>query len=383
MDKINNFVNQINNKLLEIRKKLHQNPELSNEEVKTTEIIKCFLEEYGIELHRFNNINGGYVFIDCGKDDSIAYRADIDALPVYENTSCDFISNNEGVMHACGHDVHTTIALGLCLTLKEFKDSLDTNFVIIFQPAEENNPRGGAKDVINEGVFEKYSIKEVYGAHCWPKYSVGDVLVKSGVQQAASNKFTVNIKGVNSHAAQPHLGTDAINIAIQFVDFAINKLRREISPNDICVISIGKVESKGRYNVISDNVILEGTIRSSSSKTHQYIFKRLGEYIQFTNSLYKTKSEIYISDGYGCVENESNLVNKFTEFYFNSEKVNIISDFETSLIAEDFYAYGEITKSMFVFLGCGTEEPLHSSSFLPKDDLISFGVKLFANYFLI
>ncbi|WP_213975676.1 M20 metallopeptidase family protein [Tepidanaerobacter acetatoxydans] len=378
-----NYIDDNISQLFKIREKIHKNPELSNEERETTNSIEQFLNENDIIFNRFKDINGGYVFIDCNKNESVAYRADIDALPIEENTNCDFSSNNRGIMHACGHDIHTTIALGLCLTLEKFKTNLNTNFVIIFQPAEENNPRGGAKDVINEGIFEKYSIKEIYGAHCWPKYKIGDVLVKSGVQQAASNKFTVEIEGVSSHAAEPHLGTDAINIAIQFVDYAINKLRREINPNEVCIVSIGKLISNSRYNVISNKVTLEGTIRSASFETQQFIFRRLKNYIEFINSFYETNSVIFISDGYESVSNNKDLVNKFNKSQQKYNDLNIISDFETSLIAEDFYAYGKVAKSMFVFLGCGTNEPLHSDKFLPDSNLIGFGVNLFARYFIL
>lgn len=380
---IEDYINKNYEKIINIRKTIHENPELSNKEFNTTNSIEKFLKENNIKFNRFKNINGGYVFLNNNKNTSIAYRADIDALPILERTNCSFSSKNLGIMHACGHDVHTTIALGLCLTLNNFIKSLKTNFLIVFQPAEENNPRGGSQDVINEGIFEQYNVKEIYGAHCWPGYSVGEVLVKEGIQQASSNKFRVEIDGVNSHAANPHLGKDAINLSIQFIDYAINKLRREISPHEVCVISIGKVESVGRYNVISNKVIIEGTIRSASEETKLYIFKRLRDYIKFLNYFNGTDSSIFISEGYGSVINDGNLVDRFCEFQSNFNNVNIINNFDISLIAEDFYAYSKVAKIMFVFLGCGTNESLHSEKFLPSEDVIKFGLLLFARYFIL
>lgn len=380
---ISDYIKDQYSALKEIRRKIHSNPELSNDEIETTNTIEKFLSKHGIKFMRFKNVQGGCVFIDNKKESSIAYRADIDALPITEKTNCNCSSKNKGVMHACGHDIHTTIALGLCLVLNNFKEKLDNNFIIIFQPAEENNPIGGSKDVINEGIFNEYNIKEIYGAHCWPKYKVGDVLVRQGTQQASSNKFVAHIEGKNSHAAEPHLGIDAINISIQFIDYALNKLRREISPNDVCVVSIGKMESTGRYNVISSNVTIEGTIRSSNDEVKNLIFDRLNSYIRVLNEFYGTNSTIEIADGYGPVINDRDLVRKFIEKQSNYNDINIISDFNMSLIAEDFYAYRKVAKSMFAFLGCGVDESLHSDKFLPDEDLIYFGVLAFARYFIL
>ena len=381
--KLKKYIDEIYSEVLDLRRKIHTNPELSNFEKETTNTIDQFLNKNNITFHRFKNIYGGYVFVDQNKNRTIAYRADIDALPIKEKTNCDFASYNEGVMHACGHDVHTAIAYGIALCAEKFKENLNHNILIIFQPAEEDNPKGGAKDVIQESIFSKFNVSEIYGAHCWPGYKVGDILVKNNVQHAASNKFSVIVRGKNSHAAEPDKGIDAIEIALQVVDYAINKLRRELSPHETCVISIGKIESKGRYNIVSDEVEIEGTIRTTSEYSLKLIESRLIEYIDRINSFYKTESNIIVHDGYDMVENDDNLFKSFVEFQsVNNNELNIINEFNTSLIAEDFSAYKTVVHTLFVLLGCGTNVPLHSESFLPDENTIKMGIIAMSSYLL-
>lgn len=378
---IKNYIDKIYNEVLNLRRKIHINPELSNFEKETTETLNSFFVKKNIYFHKFKNIYGGYVFINNNKSQSIAYRADIDALPIQENSGFEFVSKNQGVMHACGHDIHTAIACGIALCSNKFKDSLNYNILVIFQPAEENNPKGGAEDVIKEGIFKKYNISEVYGLHCWPGYNLGDVLVKKNVQQAASNKFSILVRGKNSHAAEPDKGIDAIEISTQVVDYALNKLRRELSPHETCVLSIGSIQSKGTYNIISDEVEIEGTIRTTSKYSLDLIKSRLSDYIERINVFYKTKSEVTVHNGYDMVINNDSLFKSFIEYQNDKNKeINIIDDFDTSLIAEDFSAYRSVANSLFMFLGCGTNIPLHSDRFLPDENTIKLGINLMGSY---
>ena len=197
---------------LEFRRDIHRHPELSNQEVETTRRIREFLARDGLELCPIGALNGGFVRINAGKARTLCMRADIDALPLTEHTGAPFSSVHEGVMHACGHDMHTAIAAGIACELNRVKDRLNCNILVLFQPAEEANPVGGARPVTEAGFLTDQHIDEMYGLHMWPSLPVGDIELRPGPIMAASDRFRIEVLGTAAHAAEPHLGVDAIVI---------------------------------------------------------------------------------------------------------------------------------------------------------------------------
>lgn len=254
------FSPELLQELKELRKDIHCHPELGYTEKHTTDRIEKFLQARGVAFHRFEKLTGGYTMIDVGAYRTLGFRCDIDALPLTENTGVDFASQKPGIMHACGHNMHTTIGAGLAVALYQNRQYLHCNAAILFQPAEECNPRGGAKPVLETGFLKNLNIAEMYGMHVWPSLPVGTVALRAGTLMGASDHFRIEIRGKKSHAAEPHRGVDAISIATQVYMALVYRLKREVPPFAGSLISIGSFNSAGRYNVICDHVMLEGTI---------------------------------------------------------------------------------------------------------------------------
>lgn len=370
-------------KYIELRRQLHRNPELSNQEKETTYRICEFLNSEGLNFMPFQRSYGGFVKIDVGAKKTVCFRADIDALPLSENTGAEFSSEKYNVMHACGHDMHTGIAVGVACELNKVKEALIDNVIVLFQPAEEDNPKGGAKSIVNDNFLENQKISEIYGIHMWPSLPVGDIELRPGPIMAASDRFIIVVNGKNAHAAEAHLGVDAISIASE-IDLALtSRLRREISPFDNVIIAIGSFQSFGRYNVICDKVILEGTVRTVHEKTRSYIHKRIKEIATSIAQTYGGISIVNINPGYGVVNNDYRLFKKFSNMAIrNLGNAHVHTDSHPSLIGEDFYYYGTKIPSLYIHVGCESNYPLHSNCFLPKEETMEFTIQLMTDYFL-
>lgn len=366
-----------------LRWKIHHNPELSNKEKKTTDTLNSFFNSYGLKFNRFKNFYGGYVLIDVAAKQTVCFRADIDALPIKEQTGVKYSSGKPDCMHACGHDMHTAVAAGLAVVLQGKKDKLKKNVVILFQPAEENNPIGGAKAIIAEGFFKKMKITSIYGLHVWPSYKVGEIGTRCSALMGSSDRLRIEIKGKSAHAAEPNNGVDAIFIASEIINGVVHKIRREIDPFDASLATIGVVKSFGRYNIICDDVILEGTIRAASAQARAIYHKRIKEICRDIAKTYKGKASVEIADGYHVVYNDNNQTTEFIEFaekHIGKKKVH--SNINTSLIGEDFSFYTEVLPATFFFLGCESNYPLHSDKFCPKESTLDFAVSFLRDFFL-
>ncbi len=366
-----------------LREEIHRKPELGYKEYNTTKLIKEFLNKKEVEFYNFDNLTGGYAYIDCKKDKTIGFRADIDALPILENTCINFKSENKGTMHACGHDVHITIAAGIAVILNSLKEYLNYNVAIIFQPAEESNPNGGARLIIEQGIIDKLNLSEIYGLHVWPKYNVGQIAIKEGPLMGSSDKFTIKVIGKNAHAAEPHIGVDAISIAIDIINAIEHKLRREIDPFEVALVSIGSINSTGRYNVICDNVEIGGTIRTISKSTRTFVHRRIEEISTQIANAFNGEVIVDISDGYPVLENNGELSRRFIKYSTNYlGESNVITNINPSLIGEDFSFYCTEVPSLYFFLGCESKYSLHSDKFLPKEGTIYTGIDLMSKYIL-
>ena len=368
---------------LDLRRDIHCHPELSNQEIETTERIWRFLKQDGLALQTFSNCMGGFVRLDQGKEKTLCMRADIDALPLTEQTGLPFASVNPGVMHACGHDMHTAIAAGVACELNRVRDRLNCNLVVLFQPAEESSPIGGARPIVESGFLEAQRIDALYGLHNWPSLPVGEIGVKPGAIMAASDRFHIEIIGRTAHAAEPHLGVDAIMIASKIDCALVQDLRHEVDPFDPISVSIGAFSTEGRYNIVCEHAALDGTVRSTHEGTREYLHRRIREIAEGIARTYGGEAKVEITKGYGVVDNDPRLYEAFAEC---AKRVigadNIHTDIHPSLIGEDMYYYGTRIPILYFHLGSESQHPLHSNQYLPKEACIETGIDLMTEFFL-
>lgn len=369
-------------RVFDIRQKIHQSPELGYKEYETTNLIITELNRLGLMVKTGFSKTGAVGIIrvkDAQK--TIAIRADIDALPIEEKTGVDFSSKKKGVMHACGHDVHTSIALGVGAVLKKLQNKLKYDVKLIFQPAEECNPHGGSKMMIKNGVLN--DVDAIIGFHVWPSLPVGTIGVVKGCAMAASDRLKIIIKGQRGHAAEPHKTVDAINIAAQVVN-AINFFKsKNLDPFEPVVISIGSVYSEGRHNIVCPKVILEGTIRTLNENVRMFIKRYLPKVISDTVDSLGGSCEIEYVKGYDALINDNQLTERFiknTKLLLGKDKV--LTTIRPSMIAEDFAFYAKKVPATYFFLGCESPYSLHSNEFLPNKSSIEIGIKIISSFLL-
>ena len=246
-------------RMIEIRRYLHQHPELSFKEVETPKYIADFYKDKDCKVETNVGQNGVKVTIDSGKPGkTLAIRADFDALPIKEETGLPFASENEGVMHACGHDAHTAYMLILAETLIEMKDQFKGKVIVIHQPAEEMPP-GGAQGMIKDGVLD--GVDHVLGAHVMSTMEAGKVFYKEGFVQTGRAYFKLTVHGKGGHGSSPHMANDAIVAGANFVTTAQTVVSRRLSPFETGVVTIGSFDGKGQFNVIKDSIEIEGDVR--------------------------------------------------------------------------------------------------------------------------
>ena len=266
----------IKDELIEIRRNIHKHPELGFEEYKTSKLIKDFLDSEAIEYYSISKTGVcGIIHGKTSKGKTIGVRADIDALPIVDKKKCSYRSEEEGKMHACGHDAHTAILLGVAKILNKNKDIFSGNIKLIFEPAEETT--GGAKLMIEEGILVKPDVDAFIGLHVTESVDCGQIKIKKGMVNAASNPFIIKIKGLGGHGAYPHITIDPIVISAHVIIALQTIVSREIAPLNPSVITIGSIHGGTAQNIIPEDVILKGTIRTTSKKDREFIVKRVQE----------------------------------------------------------------------------------------------------------
>ena len=298
----------IESELIEIRRDLHENPELGFDLFRTSQKVKDFLTKEGIEFYEVAGT--GICAIIRGKGEkTIALRADMDALPLQDKKICSYSSKIEGKMHACGHDAHTTILLGAAKILNSMKDEIKGNVKLFFEPAEETT--GGAPIMIKEGVLQNPNVDAVIGLHVEEWLEAGTVGLKRGDAYAASNPFTIKIIGKGGHGASPHMTIDPIVIASNVIISLQNIVSREIPPTDAAVITIGSIHGGTAENIIPEEVTISGIIRTMKSEHREYIKNRLVQVVEGIVSSMRGKCEINIEESYPCLYNNDKLADMF------------------------------------------------------------------------
>ena len=357
-------------KLIDDRHFLHMNPELSGEEFATTEFIKEKLKEHNIKIIETNLKNG--VVAEIGQGDKVvALRADIDALPIQEESGVVYHSKVKGKMHACGHDFHTISLIGAAILLKENEDELKGRVRLIFQPEEEIN--SGAVKMIEENVLEGVSC--IIGFHNKPDIPVGFIGIKEGPLMAGVEQFEVEIRGVGTHAAAPHNGNDPIVTASQIITGLQSIVSRHISPLETAVVSVTKIEAGKTWNIIPDRVKLEGTIRTFSEKVREETKKLFEQIIKNYSAAVNQEAEIkWISDGSPVDNNE-----KMAEILKKeiSKFAKVIAP-EIMMGGDDFARYQEKVPGLYAFIGTGCPYEWHHPSFLIDDKALPYAI----NYFI-
>lgn len=362
------------NKLRQYRRDLHQIPEIAFDLFLTSAYLKKELHLMG--YHTEDTAKTGLIAYKEGKSqEAIAFRSDMDALPIDEQTNVDFQSKHPKKMHACGHDGHMSMLLGFAEYVSHL-DQLQKNVVFIFQPAEEGP--GGAKIVIEEGIFEKYHIKSIFGIHLNPELEEGLYGLVDGPMLAQNGEFYLTLKGKSAHAAQPHLGNDAILASSHLVSMYHSIVSRRINPLESAVITIGTIHGGEARNVISNEVRLSGTIRSFTKDIYSTLKKRMRSIDQAIQLAFDVEITNDIIDYYPPVINDQQLFD-LLKTDLESKEYQILTPM---MFAEDFAFYQEKVPGLFVMLGTRNVEknyihPLHSCYFNFDEIVLNRGVELY------
>lgn len=356
-----------------MRRTLHKIPELGHAEYKTSAFIKSQLDQMGI---RYESVleTGIVAFIEGTRPQkTLAFRADMDALPIGEETGESFESEHPGMMHACGHDGHMAMLLGLAKYLSDPEVSVMNHIVLIFQPAEEGP--GGADPLIQAGIFETYKIDEIYGIHVYPELAQGKVSSCPGPMMAMVGEFDLKLIAKSAHGAMPNMGLDAVLIASEMVLGLQSIVSRNIDPIEPAVLTVGKFTSGERRNILAGTANLEGTIRAYNQDVFQVIINRIKTYVQGVAAAYAIEYELEIRDLYPPVVNDVNLYETFK--MVNGDLATIQ---KPQMISEDFSYYQKKVPGLFYFLGVRNEEkgfvyPLHHPKFNLDEQALMDGVE--------
>ena len=376
---------EIKNLLINLRRDFHENPELGFEEWRTSGKIKDFLKEEGIEYIETAKtgvcgIIRGTLKDDSKKDRCIALRADIDGLPMDDKKTCSYSSKVKGRMHACGHDAHTTILLGAAKLLNRHKDKFSGTVKLLFEPAEETT--GGAPIMIREGVLENPRVEKIIGLHVEETLDAGEIMIKKGVVNAASNPFTIKVKGKGGHGAYPHMAIDPIVMASQVVLGLQSIVSREIKPVNPAVVTVGSINGGTAQNIIPDEVTLKGVIRTMTLEDRAYAKERLEEISKSICKAMRGDCEVEIEESYPCLYNNSSLVELVSEAAKEIIGDENVKEQEAPKLGVESFAYFALERdSAFYFLGARNVEKniiysAHNSRFDIDENLLPIGVSI-------
>ena len=357
--------------IVEIRRELHRFPEMGNSEFRTTEIIINCLDKWGVKYERL--LETGVVAIVEGKDSgkTVALRADIDALPIEEKTELPFSSQNEGIMHACGHDIHTAVLLGTAKILSENKDKFCGKVKLIFEPDEEL--LGGAERLIEKGAMK--DVSAVFGLHVRPELPKGHVQVKYGKSYAAADVFEVDVIGKSVHGAEPQKGIDALLIASHIVTALQTVVSRNLAPTESAVLSVCTFNAGTVCNQIAGKATFGGIMRSLGKETREKLKSLLTSTAIGIAESMGAKCEVRIRESYPGITNDNEMtafLKECAEDILGKENVSVS---DTPLMtSEDFGFYLDEAPGSFYHVGCECDYPLHSDRFNPDESAILTGM---------
>ena len=364
-----------------IRRDLHRHPELLFDVHRTAGIVAERLREWGVDEIVTGIGRTGVVGVIRGKGQNsskvIGLRADMDALPIHEETNLEHRSTVPGKMHACGHDGHTAMLLGAAKYLAETRD-FDGTAVVIFQPAEEGG--GGGKEMCADGLMERFGIDEVYGLHNWPGMPVGRFAIRKGGIMAAADKFIIKLEGRGGHAAKPHETIDPLVAACQMVTALQTIASRNADPLESVVVSVTTVQAGEAFNVIPQHVMLKGTVRTLSHAVQDLAEQRLREIVTGLAQAFKVSCEIEYERGYPVTFNhagQTDFVTSATKQTFGSDSID--ADTAPTMGAEDFSFMLNERPGAYIFMGNGDSAGLHHPAYEFNDEAIPYGIAYWAS----
>jgi amidohydrolase len=372
--KTNFFENIPTNKIIEWRRHIHQNPELSFKEVSTSSYVEDALKTFGnIQVSRPTATSVIGILKGTKPGKTVAFRADMDGLSVQEETELSYSSKVDNVSHACGHDAHTAMLLGTAATLAKMRDQIEGTVYFIFQHAEEQPP-GGALEIIKSGVIAE--VDAFFGMHVLPNFPAGHIgILPIGPASTTWDGFSLTIKGKGSHGSMPHLGIDPIVVGAEIVGALQTIASRSVQPGELAVVSIGKFQSGDAPNVIADKAELAGTVRTTSDETRKLVEKRIKTIIDHITKAHDAQYDLDYIPNYPAIENDATLTalaRRSAQSILGSERV---FDAPMMSASEDFSYYKQIAPECFLTLGIGDGVANHNPKFNIDEKALVNGVK--------
>ncbi|MET4349517.1 M20 family metallopeptidase [Bradyrhizobium sp. RT9a] len=373
--------------VLELRHAMHCEPELSNAEWKTQERIRTVLRRFGLHVTTTFHTTGLYVDIEgrgSGPRQAVAVRGDIDALPIQEaREDLTYRSQVNGVMHACGHDMHSSIALGTALALHRLRDNFAGKVRVFFQPAEEAEPLGG-RTVRDENLLD--GINRAVGFHVSPGIPAGMFGAQEGAVTKSADQFKLTLTGKMAHGASPHNGIDAITIAAAFVNEVQKVVSREMPNDDGAVVTIGTIHGGEATNIICPSVVMEGTIRTASSERRSLLSQRVREVAEGIAATHRGQAECIICPGEPAVINDGEMVRRFRELVLTTAgRDALFNERRPAAGSDDFGFYAACVPSIYFWFGSrapGNDSFVHTPTFAASDDIIIPTTELTVRYIL-
>ncbi|MEW5848605.1 MAG: M20 family metallopeptidase [Myxococcota bacterium] len=368
--------------LVETRRWFHQHAELSNREIETSREIARRLTALGYPVQTGVAHTGVVATLQGAQPGPLlAWRADIDALPVEEKSALPYASLNKGVMHACGHDVHITVGLGAAEVLMKRRKDVRGTIRFIFQPAEEGAPpgeEGGAALMVKEGVLQPPP-RAIFGLHVMPQVPVGSVAVRAGPVLAAADRFSIKVRGKKAHGAMPHLGVDAVYVGAQLVDALQSRVSRRQDARQPLVISVGQFHAGNRFNILADEATLEGTVRTLDPATHAVIKADLEGLVHGVCQAHGASCELTYANLAPVTVNDPTLTARGTAALTRALGADHVKEWTPAMVAEDFAFFAQQVPGLYFILGVGApgvKDPagIHTPDFQVDEDALVTGV---------
>jgi len=376
-----NRIHEFTNDVTEWRRDFHTHPELQYEVHRTAGIVAQRLKEFGCDEVVTGIGKTGVVGVIKGRKSTsnrvIGLRADMDALPITEETSAPYASQNKGVMHACGHDGHTSMLLGAARYLAETRN-FDGSAVVIFQPAEENGG-AGAKAMCDDGMMDRFGITEVYGMHNMPGIPIGSFALRPGPMMASSTRVEIEVEGTGGHAAKPHLTVDPVMIATEIVQALQLVVSRNVDPLAGTVLSITQIHTGTAFNIIPDRVYIGGTLRSLNTASRDFAQKRIHEVATGIATAHRAKAKVTLTTGYPVTENhrdQTDFAERVAKDVAGAARVD--GAMEPSMGSEDFSFMLLERPGAFIFIGNGDTASVHNAKYDFDDAALPVGMSYWA-----
>ena len=368
---------KIIDEILEIRRRLHEMPELSYKEYSTTELIKQTLSGWQLKFNHFKELETGG-FCDIGQGETVLFRADIDGLPVTENKDHEIISKKRGRMHACGHDFHIAIGLGLLRYFQKFPDKLNGKLRVIFQPAEEAAP-GGAEYVIKEDIWE--NVRAIFGIHVNPREPVGKVILPQEIVNASSTSIFITLNGPGGHTSRPDETVDLIHVCCEYVTQMKNFLINSIDPRETLAIAFGKIDGGHSHNAIPQKIILRGTLRSHDNEISEKARELIRNFSTSFGNLNNMKIDVQFPTYTPVTINNKDLVNLLLDFMRKAGRESrVIIPEKPSMGTDDFAFFSNKIPGLYFWIGGAGGGEAHTGDFIIDEKILKPAIEYLSGY---